>query len=127
MILGPKETLDGLLFSAEDALPFSIRLQEEANMADHYNLTSVSPAGSASFRSKSPARRPEGLLNDAEAAECLGLSSSTMRSWRCRGIGPAYTKLGPGEKAPVRYSVADLEAFIAEGRHIPPVRAARER
>lgn len=67
------------------------------------------------------------LLRDEEAATRLLVSPATMRSWRCRGIGPAYSKLGPGRRAPVRYSVADLEAFIAEGRHIPPVRAAVEK
>lgn len=66
------------------------------------------------------------LLNDSKAAERLGVSPATLRSWRCRGIGPAFIKMGRGAKAPVRYSEADLEQFIAQSRHVPSVRAAFE-
>lgn len=30
-------------------------------------------------------------MTTAEAAEYLGLSPATLRSWRHRGIGPAFT------------------------------------
>lgn len=66
------------------------------------------------------------LLTDSQAAERLGVSPATLRSWRCRGIGPAFIKMGRGAKAPVRYSEADLEQFIAQSRHVPSVRAAFE-
>jgi predicted DNA-binding transcriptional regulator AlpA len=68
------------------------------------------------------------LLNDKEAAAWLGMSPSTLRSWRCRGIGPAYIKFGSGKKAAVRYDQQDLEQYIAQGRHVSDasVRAARE-
>jgi len=68
----------------------------------------------------------ERLLTDSEAAEQLGVSAATLRSWRCRGIGPDFIKMGSGSKAPVRYSATDIAQFIAECRQVPPVRAAME-
>lgn len=73
------------------------------------------------------ATRP-GLLTDKAAAEFLGISPSTMRSWRCRGIGPHFVKLGRGKKSAVRYDLRDLARFIDQGRHVltSSVRAASE-
>jgi Helix-turn-helix domain len=71
--------------------------------------------------------RTNPLRTDEEAALRLNVSPSLMRSWRCRGIGPNYRKLGPGRGAPVRYSDADLDEFIEQGRRVPPVRAAMEK
>jgi hypothetical protein len=71
---------------------------------------------------------PENLMDDKAAAEKLGLSPSTLRSWRCRGVGPAFVKLGRGKKAAVRYHPRDLDRFIDHGRHVSSssVRAASE-
>jgi hypothetical protein len=66
------------------------------------------------------------LLNDHQTAKQLGISPATLRSWRCRGIGPAFIKMGNGLKAAVRYAEADLQQFIAQSRHVPSVRAAFE-
>lgn len=66
------------------------------------------------------------LLNDSQAAEHLGVSPATLRSWRCRGIGPSFVKMGHGKKSPVRYSSSDIEQFIAQCRQVPLVRAAQE-
>ena len=66
------------------------------------------------------------LLNDGEAAKRLCVSVATLRSWRCRGIGPAFIKMGSGAKAPVRYSESDIEQYIAQCRRASPVRAAWE-
>jgi predicted DNA-binding transcriptional regulator AlpA len=64
------------------------------------------------------------LLTDKQVAPLLGLKDSTLRSWRCRGVGPTYVKLGLGPGAACRYAPSDIEAFIVQGRHIPSVRAA---
>ena len=64
------------------------------------------------------------LLTDDEAAPLLNVSPATLRSWRCRGVGPPYVKLGCGKKAPVRYSESDLQQFIAQCRHAPAMRPA---
>ena len=66
------------------------------------------------------------LLKESHVAERLGVSMPTLRSWRCRGIGPNFVKMGAGKKAPVRYSSIDIEQFIAQCRQVPPVRAAME-
>lgn len=66
------------------------------------------------------------LLNDQDAATQLGVSPATLRSWRCRGIGPNFIKMGAGKKAGVRYSASDIEQFITQCRQVPPVRAAME-
>jgi hypothetical protein len=57
---------------------------------------------------------PCGLLYDAEAAEYLGLKSTTLRDWRARRRvpQPPYHKLG----GKVYYSTADLDAFICSQR-----------
>jgi hypothetical protein len=55
----------------------------------------------------------EGILDrfvpDTVAAALIGTTPATMRRWRYEGRGPRYTKIGSS----VRYSVADLEAFVA--------------
>jgi hypothetical protein len=66
------------------------------------------------------------LLNDSEAANQLGVSSATLRSWRCRGIGPSFIKMGAGAKSPVRYTPYDIAQFIERCRQVPPVLVARE-
>lgn len=56
------------------------------------------------------------LLTEREAAELLSISPFTLRTWRLRGTGPRYVRIG----AAIRYSCVDLEAFIVaspdEGR-----------
>jgi hypothetical protein len=66
------------------------------------------------------------LLTDKQAAPLLGVEPATLRSWRCRGIGPAYVKLGLGPKAACRYNPVDIETFTASCRYVPSVRAAWE-
>lgn len=52
----------------------------------------------------------EDFLTEAQAAELLGVSPSTLNLWRTRKMrrGPAYIKYGKI----VRYRVEDLEEFI---------------
>jgi len=52
------------------------------------------------------------LVNERDAATILGLKVSTLRRWRWSGDGPPHHKIGNA----VRYSPADLEAFIRAGR-----------
>lgn len=49
-------------------------------------------------------------LSSIEAAEYLGLSVATLRTWRCRGKGPNYVKLGRS----VVYRIVDLDAYLAD-------------
>ncbi len=60
----------------------------------------------------SPTATPDRLVNEHEAAEILCLKVSTLRRWRWANRGPASHKIGFA----VRYSMADLTAFMAAGR-----------
>ena len=42
-----------------------------------------------------------------EAADFLGFTAGTLRTWRCQGKGPNYYKVG----STVRYEMDDLEAW----------------
>jgi hypothetical protein len=70
-------------------------------------------------------REASRLLTEQEAAAYLAVSPATLRSWRCRGIGPAYIKLGSGPKAACRYNLGDLEEYIQGHRQVASVQAAR--
>lgn len=48
------------------------------------------------------------LLNEMEAARFLGLRTKTLASWRCRGTGPVFRKIG----RLVRYMQSDLEEYL---------------
>lgn len=50
----------------------------------------------------------ETLLDTGEAANYLTLSTTTMTSWRSRGQGPRFVRIGRS----IRYRRADLDAFI---------------
>lgn len=52
------------------------------------------------------------LLSTRQAAAYLNLSAATLNVWRCTGRGPAFVRL----VGTVRYPLADLQAFIDQGR-----------
>lgn len=54
-----------------------------------------------------------GMLTAAEAAEVLGTSPNTLASWRFKGDGPPYYRLGDGDRALVRYRRGELEEWLA--------------
>lgn len=48
------------------------------------------------------------LLDPMEAGRRLSISPITLASWRCRGKGPSYVKIG----GKVFYRPADIDAFV---------------
>ena len=56
----------------------------------------------------------EELWTETEVAGLLKVALPTLRNWRCKGIGPAFLKVG---QRCVRYRVADVHAFIEAGEH----------
>jgi predicted DNA-binding transcriptional regulator AlpA len=62
------------------------------------------------------------LISTKQAAEMLGTSQGTLKSWRSRGTGPKWVKLG----AAVRYDVEELLDFIKRNTRVPSVRALVE-
>jgi hypothetical protein len=55
-------------------------------------------------------------LTEREAAARLGVSEHTLRAWRVAGRGPAYYRIGAGPRPRVRYTAADLDAWVASRR-----------
>jgi len=55
------------------------------------------------------------LLNSIEAAKVLGLTVSTLATYRSRGVGPAFKRVGAGPQGRIRYSAADLQDFVRDG------------
>jgi uncharacterized protein YjcR len=58
-------------------------------------------------------------LTTAELAERWQVSVATVRSWRSRGTGPAYIKLGDGRSSEVRYHLDDIHAYEGGNRYAP--------
>ena len=56
-----------------------------------------------SFASSSENR----ILTDIEVAERLGVSRFTVRSWRLKGVGPRFLKMGRA----VRYRSQDVDEY----------------
>lgn len=48
------------------------------------------------------------LLNTEQAGKFLAVSPETLRTWRCRGRGPAFVAISGRS---VRYRVEDLKAW----------------
>jgi predicted DNA-binding transcriptional regulator AlpA len=58
----------------------------------------------------------EQVFDQRQAAELLGLSPATLASWRSRGRGPAFLRLGGRA---IRYRRSDLERFLERERVVP--------
>jgi len=63
------------------------------------------------------------ILDERGAAEFLGVTIDTLQAWRSAKRGPPYSKLGPGIRCAVRYSISDLRQFLKDTR-INPASAA---
>ncbi|MGD0624267.1 MAG: helix-turn-helix domain-containing protein [Thermodesulfobacteriota bacterium] len=64
--------------------------------------------------SRNEYRPPVVLLNQKQASLLLGVTTSTLESWRCKGCGPTYRKIG----SLVRYLESDLITYIeGQSRH----------
>lgn len=66
------------------------------------------------------------LLTTTQAAGYLKLSAKTLERFRCEGTGPAYLKAGPGKRARVRYTQADLDTWLASLRFTSTAAYGRE-
>ena len=58
------------------------------------------------------------LLSTRQVSEILDTPESTLRYWRCAGLGPSYVKLG----GRIKYDEADVHAYVKANRRIPSVR-----
>ncbi len=64
-----------------------------------------SDAGLKKHPFASPSERR--ILTDIEVAERLGVSRFTVRSWRIKGVGPRFLKMGRA----VRYRSQDVDEY----------------
>jgi hypothetical protein len=62
-------------------------------------------------------------IDTPAAAAYIGFSAKTLRAWRCKGKGPVYKKHGTSAQARVRYTIADLNAYLAQNQVSHTVRA----
>ncbi|MBS4069080.1 MAG: DNA-binding protein [Sulfurimonas sp.] len=54
-------------------------------------------------------------LNQKQTADAIGVSSSTMESWRRESVGPEYKKMDMGKKGRVLYSKIAVAAWMVNG------------
>jgi Helix-turn-helix domain len=59
------------------------------------------------------------LVSTKQLSKMWDMPESTLRYWRCAGIGPAYVKLG----GRIKYDLADVEAYVRANKQKPSVRA----
>jgi excisionase family DNA binding protein len=65
---------------------------------------------------------PEPLLTAREVADVLGIRPGTVLDWFEAGRIPGF-RLGGRVGSPVRFRWSELEAWLEDGRHGPPVAA----
>lgn len=58
------------------------------------------------------------MMDEVEVAGWLGLAPETLRTWRARGKGPPFAKLGEA----IRYDEEDVKAWI-DARKVTPGKA----
>ena len=56
------------------------------------------------------------LLTPPEAAHLLAVQLGTLTKWRWAGSGPVFHRIGGPKRGAIRYSSADLDAFVAASR-----------
>lgn len=54
-------------------------------------------------------------LNQKQTADAIGVSSSTIESWRKESLGPEYKKMDTGKKGRVFYSKIAVAAWLVSG------------
>jgi len=59
------------------------------------------------------------FVSTKELSQLLCIAESTLRYWRCAGIGPAYVKLG----GRIKYDLPDVDAYVRANKRKPSVRA----
>lgn len=73
-------------------------------------------AASSARKQRAKPRQPrlKPWLNSTEAAEYLGVHSTTLARWRELRTGPVFQRYATG---PVRYARAELDAYLNSTRH----------
>jgi Helix-turn-helix domain len=83
----------------------------EPNGNRKHNQLSVGPTSATG-------NRPP-LVSTKDLSRMWDMPESTLRYWRCAGIGPPYVKLG----GRIKYDLADVEDYVRANKRKPSVRA----
>ena len=95
--------LEPLLEALADAVALRV--------ADRINARPPAPQASAHAP---PTPTPQQWLSPAETAEHIGVSPKTLESWRSRGAGPPFVRVG----SRVRYRPTDLDMWGSSQREL---------
>jgi len=89
-------------------------------------MAHLHPSGDAGFNHSFEQASGNRSLTDVEVAERLGVSRFTVRSWRLKGVGPRFLKMGRA----VRYRSQDVDEYERQAlveTHVDPVARACDR
>jgi excisionase family DNA binding protein len=75
-------------------------------------------AASAASDARRAALVERRMLTDIEVAARLGVSPFTVRSWRRKGVGPRFLKMGRA----VRYRPEDVDEYVRQALIEPQTR-----
>jgi len=70
-------------------------------------MAHLHPSGDAELKHSFESASGNRPLTDVEVAERLGVSRFTVRSWRLKGVGPRFLKMGRA----VRYRSQDVDEY----------------
>jgi excisionase family DNA binding protein len=70
-------------------------------------MAQLHPSGDAALKHSFESPSGNRPLTDVEVAERLGVSRFTVRSWRLKGVGPRFLKMGRA----VRYRSQDVDEY----------------
>ena len=70
-------------------------------------MAHLHPFGDAGLKHSFESLSVNRPLTDVEVAERLGVSRFTVRSWRLKGVGPRFLKMGRA----VRYRSQDVDEY----------------
>jgi excisionase family DNA binding protein len=70
-------------------------------------MAQLHPSGDAGLKHSFESPSGHCPLKDVEVAERLGVSRFTVRSWRLKGVGPRFLKMGRA----VRYRSQDVDEY----------------
>lgn len=90
----------------ELTVPIYIRAAVLGLQPEH--VTCKDTEGICVMERTTPRRGPLRLLTTVEAAKALALSPRTLETYRLRGTGPRYVRIGSSPRGAVRYRESDL-------------------
>jgi Helix-turn-helix domain len=98
----------------------NIESLEDCSESSNATLSVVLPFQSPTVRVEHADQRGRRqLVSTKELSEIWGVPESTLRYWRCAGIGPTYVKLG----GRIKYDLGDVERYVRANKRMPSVRA----